>query len=292
MSGSLVRPIRPRPGKWAGVALLTVLLTAGAGCSRVDMAYTLAEWTLLKRLDHYFNLTPAQESFLEGRIQLLLDWHQREELPLLVKRAAEFKARYAHGLGKEDLLWFQETHKGFWRRFFLRGSGDFAAFLTTLNPEQVAHFRGQMEERNQSWIEQVEMTAAAQREDTLAWLTEYLEDWLGGLDEGQLTRIQGWLADDPEWPRLVLDNRRIFQKAMGDLAASARAEGFRGERLQLWIERPDSLWTPAFKSRWPQKKEEWYTLVLNVDRITTPEQRDHALQKLDGFLAMISPAKA
>ena len=63
------------------VTFLFLIILLLSSCSKTQIAYKFSDWFLLKRVDHYFQITPSQEDFLEEKLEHLLLWHRTRELP-------------------------------------------------------------------------------------------------------------------------------------------------------------------------------------------------------------------
>ena len=56
------------------------------------------------------------------------------------------------------------------------------------------------------------------------------------------------------------------------------------ENLQIWLREPETYWTEDFKNRLKYKKQEWKEIILKIDEITLPHQRQHAANELKNYI--------
>jgi len=56
------------------------------------------------------------------------------------------------------------------------------------------------------------------------------------------------------------------------------------ESLHAWILHPESHWTEESKTHFEDKKQERSGIVLKVDAITMPEQRENGRNELQGYI--------
>ncbi len=266
------------------IGVMGIGIVFASGCSRTQMAYNHFDWFLLKRIDHYFTLTSSQETYLEQKITVLHTWHRQRELPMLVDALRELQTRFQDGLSREDIDWIDDTQSGFWRRFVEHGVPDFAHFLATVQPEQVAHLRQSMAERNDFLVEQTQMTDKELKADILEWLYGLLEDWYGDLTEDQRRQIAAWVRLDAEWIGIRLEHRKAFQKDFTQLLKKQTQEEAVYRWLMERVIQPEPRWSPDFKQRLEAKWKEWKDIFYRADALMQPHQRQHALDRLGNYL--------
>ncbi len=262
----------------------TLILLSLAGCSRTQIIYNFSDWFIVSRIDKYFQLTSPQQIFLEKELNNLLTWHRSHELPEIVNTLSEFQNRYQNGLDPEDLDWIKEDHHNYFKRFFIQAALAFSQFLTTLQDDQIEHFKIEIESSNEFLIKQLDMTDEDMVDDTHEWFLGILEDWFGTLHPGQISQIKNWIKVEREWIILKLENRRNFQKEIYTLLRSSKSPAEIEAQLVQWIEQPETRWPPEFRIKLEQKIEEWNQILLKIDSILTPPQRDWALDKIQDYI--------
>ena len=105
--------------------------------------------------------------------------------------------------------------------------------------------------------------------------------WLGDLEPDQKQQIADWVKTDPEWTVSKLENRK---KSQTNLAQLLRSNENLPENVHTWIHQPETHWTEAFKNQIEDKKKEWKEIILKVDAITLPHQRQQAANKLQTYI--------
>jgi hypothetical protein len=266
------------------IAFLSLMLLLFSSCSKTQIAYKFSDWFLLERVDHYFEITPSQEEFLEEKLEHLLSWHRTHEMPEIIITLTEFHERYRDGLDPADLDWLSDDHRSYFKRFFRKAIPDFSRFLATLDDSQIQHFKAHLKKKNDFLIKQANMTDEELKTDTREWFVELLEDWFGDLNREQKASIHGWLTGERKWVLAKLENRRKFQKDMVALLKERQTEKEIETQLTVWIEKPESRWTPEFKEQIDKKIALWKELLFKVDAIITPTQRNRALEKIQEYI--------
>ena len=90
-----------------------------------------------------------------------------------------------------------------------------------------------------------------------------------------------WVKADPRWTAIKIKNRKKFQAQLTQTLKSKRNIK---ENLNVWIHQPELHWTEGFGNRLEQKKQEWIEIILKVDEITLPRQRQHAADQLQNYI--------
>lgn len=266
------------------ITFLSLIFLLISSCSKTQIAYKFSDWFLLERVDHYFEITSSQEEFLEEKLAHLLFWHRTHEMPEIIATLIEFHERYQDGLDPADLDWLANDHRNYFKRFFHKAVPDFSRFLATLDDSQILHFKTQVEKKNDFLIKQANMTDEELKANTREWFVELLEDWFGDFNPKQKDSIHDWLTGEKKWVLTKLENRRKFQKDMVALLEEHQTEKDIEAQLTVWIENPESRWTPELKDQIDKKMNLWKELLFKVDAIITPTQRNRALAKIQEYI--------
>lgn len=270
-----------RHGTLVKIVVLTISLFIGTSCSKTRILYNYSDWFLLKWFDTYFDLSEPQRSELETGIARLLDWHRKSELARLAEHLQQLKSRYQRGLKGEDIDWIRTEHKQFWNQIMVHAEPDLVAFLSTVEEDQVRQMEQELIEKEDWLVKQAKMTDEEAQASTQKWFVGLLEKWLGDLEPDQKQQITGWVKADQEWTAIKLENRKLFQT---ELAQLLRSKENLKENLNIWMHQPETHWTEDFKERLEDKKQEWKEIVLKVDAITLPHQRQHAVDELQNYI--------
>ena len=270
-----------RTGIFVKIIALIISLFILTSCSKTRIFYNYSDWFILKWFDTYFDLNDPQRSDLKTRIARLLDWHRKSELARIAEHLKQLKSRYQKGLKGKDIDWIRSEHKQFWSRIIDRAKPDLIAFLYTIEEGQVQQMERELIEKDDWLVKQSKMTADEAHASILKWFFELLEKWLGGLESNQKQKISSWVKADPGWTNIKLQNRKKFQS---ELAQILRAKENLKENLHIWLHEPETYWTEEFKNRLEYKKQEWKEIILKIDEITLPHQRQHAANELKNYI--------
>jgi hypothetical protein len=257
--------------------LLALLTSALAGCSGVRMVYdnldTFIRWRMLQFLDVH----GEQADELDERIARFMRWHRATELPKYARDADDAAARLSRGLTRADLAWGFDAFTGHTREAMRAAAEHAAPLLDRLTPEQVRHMEQRVAEENRKFArEYLRGSERERREQRAQRIVERLEDWVGTLSKAQIEVVRQYSVRAPLLSELRdRDNKRI----QGEILAVIRARQSR-RRLADKLVTTDSGRDSAYAAARAAQIEEFNTLLLEIDRLATPEQRARAIAEL------------
>ena len=257
--------------------LVLVLAALACGCSTVRFAYENADAYLRWKAGSYLDLQGEEADELDDRIDEFHAWHRKNALPKYVGLANEASLRFADGLSRQDLVWGYDSLR-VQARESLRKAGDLVApLLDRLTPEQVAQIERRLAEENrQFYRDHLRGTESDRRKKRAKYVVERLEDWVGKLTQAQIQRVRKYADQAPMVDELRDRDRKRVQK---DVIAILRAREARvrlGERLANWDQGREAAYVAALEL-W---RDQYFSMLMDIDRSLTPEQRVRAQSHL------------
>jgi hypothetical protein len=107
-------------------------------------------------------------------------------------------------------------------------------------------------------------------------MVDRLEDWVGKLTQAQIQRVREYAERAPLTDHLRDDDRKRLQKDVIAIVRAREAHARLPERLAHW-ERGRS---PAYVAALDAWREQYFSLLLDLDRSLTPGQRARAQAQL------------
>jgi len=258
---------------------LVAMLAAAtlAGCSGVRMAYDNADTFIRWRLLQFLDVHGEQADELDERIARFMRWHRANALPKYARDAEDAAQRLERGLSREDLVWGYDIFIGHGREAMRAAADEVAPLLDRLTPEQVRHIEQRVAEENRKFAREYLRGSEQERRGQRARrVVERLEDWLGNLSKAQIEAVERFSARAPLLDELRdRDNRRI----QGEILALIRAHETRrrlGDKVVSWDRGRD----PAYVAARAANVQEFNTLLLEVNRVATREQRARVVAEL------------
>ncbi len=262
------------------------LLLAG-GCSMVRIGYGHFDSVATWMAHDWFDLDAAQRDDFARRFERLHAWHRYGELPEYARFLEAVQQRARRGLRAADMLWLVDGFRQRYARIAAQGAADAAALLATLTPVQVAAFRQQLDRANRKFLSEhrSEEDEAARRRIVERRLLSRLHDWVGPLSDTQEARVTALARALPLVDRLRhRDRLRRQHELLALLELRGGERKVFTQRLREWLVHWEAGRDPAeeglFADSWNKRAEMWEA----IDRMLTPAQRDHLVQRLQDYI--------
>lgn len=264
------------------IGLLFLLLLSG--CSVVSLAYDYADWMMLWRIDHYFDTSPQQEGKLEQHVKELHRWHRTHELPLYAKFLRDIQQQVKTGLSSETLdhtmLNYQELRAHLARQIAFHG----ASFLINLQPEQQTYFQAVLKEENHDLQKDFGDTPEGRVAKRMESVMSILEFWVGEVSEAQTKTINTFIQDFPDTTEKYLSYREFRQQQLIDVLTGSMDEKILENKVAEWISSNGQDVPSTYYSGVQQWQAAVKNIILEIDQILIPTQRDFMVVKLQNFI--------
>lgn len=264
------------------VALLSLMLAA---CSTLQLGYNQADMLLAWRADNYFDFDPPQKHEFNLRLNRLLAWHRREQLPDYAQFVHTAVERARSGLDRDDIHWLVDGAKKRYRSIVDRGIGDAAELLGMLSNEQLQALPKQFAKDNRRFIDEHDLDANAERRQRtrLKRTLSQISDWTGSLSRAQEQRIEQLLAAVPAIEPLRHQDRLRRQREFIELLKLRTQRGQFQPALHAWLLDWEAGRSAEFARLSAEVYERRVDFYIAVEKLLTPAQREHALKRLHGF---------
>jgi hypothetical protein len=244
-----------------------------AGCSALRFAYESADSYLLYRAKGYLDLDEKGSDELEQRIDQFFAWHRRNALPQYARISEEAAKRVTKGLSREDLVWGYDSLVANARQSLRVAAERIAPLLDRLTPQQLAHMEKRFAEDNRKFAREYLRGAEADRRKRRAKrVEERLEDWVGNLSSVQLERVRQFSERTPLYDELRARDRERMQAEFLAMIRKREAQ----KRLPDWSANWERGRDPAHLAASERFRQDYFTLVLEIDKTLTPQQRNRA----------------
>ena len=258
--------------------VLKVTLALGAawtlaGCTAFRLAYDNADTYLLYRANSYLDLDHKASEELDDRIDEFFAWHRKNALPQYARISEEAAKRLADGLSREDLVWGYDSLVAHARQSLRVAAERIAPVLDRLTPQQVAHMEKRFAEDNRKFArEYLRGSEGDRRKRRAKRLEERLEDWVGNLSPVQLEKVKQFSERTPLYDELRERDRKRLQAELLDMVRKHEAQ----KRLPDWVSNWERGRDPAHLAASEKFRQEYFALLLDLDKTLTAEQRSRA----------------
>lgn len=256
------------------VIILCLLMVSGCG---IKWWYNHVDYLMRLRIDRYFDITSQQEAFVINRLEEHMRWHRYKGVPVHIRFLAETQRRVADGVAPDEIFWFFDQYREQLRLIVERLSADSVQFLMQLEEEQIDGFAEQLKEENEAYDVRLNMSVEERRAHRADSTIEFLEEWLGGLSdeqESEVRKLSQALPDRFEpWYRKRLERQQSFIKT---LRTGKEPDKISQGLLEMLLPAPQRKDDPAL--------EPIVKLILAIDRMATPGQRQYTIDKLQKWI--------
>jgi hypothetical protein len=264
------------------VFLLGLLAALLGGCSTLRFAYENADSYLRWKAGGYVDLQGEEAEALDDRIDEFHAWHRKNALPRYITLADEASRRFADGLSRQDLVWGYDSLRGQARESLRKGAELVAPLLDRLTPEQVAQIERRLAEENrQFYRNHLRGSERERRARRAKVLVERLEDWVGRLTQAQVERVREYAERAPLADDLRDRDRKRLQKDALAIIRARQAVARLPERLAHWERGRD----PGYVAALDAWREQYFALLIDLDRTLSAEQRERALRAMRRYAA-------
>jgi Family of unknown function (DUF6279) len=263
----------------AVIAAIAAMLLLSA-CSVTRVAYDNADLFLRWQANHYFDFQDQQTEELDRRLASFLAWHRAKALPQYARLGEEAAARMLRGLKREDLEWSYDAVRAQVGEALGVAAGETAGLLDQLSPGQISHLEMRLAEDNRKFAkERVQGTMEERHQRRVKRNLERLEEWFGPFSDEQAARVQRYSQRAPFSAELQERDRKRRQ---GEFVAMLRAREAK-QRLAKWAQAWESGRAPEYVQATLATRAEYMELLLDLDRMLSAEQRQHAAGRLKRF---------
>lgn len=263
--------------------LLGLLVALLVGCTSALM-YRHADWLVLWKLDQYFDLTAEQKGFLSGRLKAILARHQQEALPRYESFLTQLRTQFQDGLTLEEVDWIMASYQEQRADLFERIVTDGVVFLASVEEPQLRHLEQRLQRDHQKAARLLHPDVEHRVSERATATVDWLRDWVGPLAEAQEQRIIQLSRALPDTQAAWLEYRAQRDQDLVLALQSRRNPEALEERLRAWLAIPETRAPPAYQRALEQMRAAVKQMALTVDHMLTPDQRAHALAKLQRLI--------
>lgn len=277
----------PTPLRHAAIWLALAALTVFAGCSMIRLGYgqadTLAAWTA----NEYFDLDGRQKDEFFARFARLYEWHRYEQLPEYAVFLGAAKSRLQKsGLKREDVIWFADGVTTRYRLIVSRGAADAADILATVTPAQLDALQRQWNKVNRKFIAEnrLDDTSQEQQRAQAQRLLSQIKDWTGSLTYDQDQKIIALSNGLPLANHLRYEDRLRRQREFLKLMELRGTGADFAAKLRYWLLHWEEGRAPEYGHWYSVWSENRIQLLIEVERLLTPNQRATVLRRLQNYI--------
>ena len=262
---------------------LLLLSVVSLGACGVKTVYNQLDWVLLGMAEDYIQLTDEQDTDVKRRIDRVIEWHRKTQLPAYSKDLLQLKADKQAGLTYEKLARFSETLDQRWHSIKQRLVPDISSVLLTLNDEQQRYLFEVIREKNDEFIEKyVDISQQERNEKITERVIESLELWFGELNDTQRKQVEQRVEKFKPVSQDRLEFRRVVQKELRLVLKSRMPVKDKYEELVRLFSMPEMYQSAVYRDKLAFNRKQVLQLILELD--FTREQDAHFYHQIDDYV--------
>lgn len=278
-----------------GLSLVTALGLCAlllVGCSTARLGYDWLPALTLWQLDRYLGLDEAQQQRTERRLEAVMDWHRRNELP----GYAAFLTEAARRLDDESTVdaavfedWRSRVHTA-WLALVPQLAPPLAELALSLRPAQIDRLEQRLANRTEELREEYLPDDARRRETARMdrWEAR-TESLLGEVSSAQQQALQRLARELPAFEHLWLSERDLRMAALVGLFRRIEQQRPSPAEASRWCEDYlAGMWRspdPARQARLDAANRDADSVSLHMINQASREQRAHLQQKLRDYIS-------
>lgn len=248
-----------------------------SGCSTLRFAYDNADTYLRWKAGTYVDLQGDEADELDDRIDEFHAWHRKNALPKYSQLALEASRRFGDGLSRPDLDWGYDAVRGQARESLRKAAELAAPMLDRMTPAQVAQIERRLADENRQFHrDNLRGSERERRRKRARFVVDRLEDWVGKLSQAQVERVRAYAERMPLIDEFRDRERRRLQREVLAIIRARQAQARLPEEIANW----DRGREPAFVAALQSWRDQYFGLLIDIDRSLSPEQRSRALAQL------------
>jgi hypothetical protein len=250
-----------------------------SGCSATQLIYNRVDILVRWYLDDYVSLDSEQQARFDARLETLLAWHRREELPAYVVLLDDASIILNEGVPLDDTRAMADRIE----EAALRFQDPFLELLLStgqdLTPQQTRQFVDTLISKQEEFEEdRLARSDTEYREDLESRFDKQLSRYLGSLTAEQTDRIAEGVAEMTRLDRFWLEDRRVW---ITDLSAILLEDAPQWpDQVRALIAGRDDALLPAYREGIDHNGE----VILQLSRDVLITRTDKQDRKLRGRL--------
>ncbi len=267
------------------------LMVLAAGCSTIRFTYNHGDTLLYWWLNAYLDLDSDQSDWVKKDIDKLFQWHRSTQLRDYAGIMTKMQRQLADGnVTQDELLADYRDIKARTELLAFKALPDLADLAMSIKPDQVAQMEKKFAKNNADFRKKfMSGSVDDQQEARYKKAREQFELWFGNFSREQEAQLRKASDARPLDNDVFLQERMLRQKKIVALLRRIQQEKLNKEQtmsaihgmLREFFDRMDAPDRKAFYDAYVDSTSKFIVAVI---RITTPEQKAHAQQRMQGWI--------
>ena len=263
--------------------ILSVILAFSlTACMGVKFSYNNLDWFVPWYLDDYLELSSDQEDAFDQHLNVIWDWHRKQELPQYTKLLNEIiNDLDKQQLSLERLHYYGDKTGEFYGNIIIKALHEGKPFLKALDDEQLDELYDVIEENDQEFKEYVaDNDLKKRKKKQYKSIKKTFKKWIGKLSKKQKARLKLWTTETESTLELrlayVTKARKAFKLAMNDRAQVEKTN----QRLISLATEPELLQSKQHIEMIERNNQRFRVLIMDILPTLSDKQNRRLRRKI------------
>jgi hypothetical protein len=275
----------------ASALFLVALMVLAAGCSTIRFTYNHGDTLLYWWLNAYIDLDSDQSDWVKKDIDNLFQWHRTTQLRDYAGLLAKMQRQLADGnVTQDELLADYRDIKARTELLAFKALPDLADLARSIKPDQITQMEKKFAKNNVDFRKKfMSGSVDDQQEARYKKTKEQFELWFGSLSREQDAQLRKASDARPLDNEVFLQERTMRQKKIVAMLRRIQQEKLSKEQTMLAVHTLlrdffDRMDAPDRKAFYDAYVDSTAKFIVTGIRLTTPEQKAHAQQRMQGWI--------
>jgi hypothetical protein len=275
----------------ARMTLLIVMMVLAAGCSAIRLTYNHGDTLLYWWLNAYLDLDSDQSDWVKKDIDNLFQWHRTTQLRDYAGLLAKMQRQLADGnVTQDELLSDYRDIKARTELLAFKALPQLADLAMSIKPDQIEQMEKKFAKNNDKFRHDfMSGSVDDQKNARYKKAMEQLNLWFGSFSRDQEAQLRKASDARPLDNDVWMQERVIRQKKIIALLQRIHQQKLNKEQtmsaihdlLRDFFDRMDAPDRKAFFDAYVDSTSKF---IMSAIRISTPEQKAHAQQRMQGWI--------
>jgi hypothetical protein len=275
-------------GRYVKAVIVIGLITLITACS-FKTVYNRLDYLIPKYVEGVVTLDDVLEERLEGRTQVLLNWHRNTQLNQYAGWLQSLQQNIGVQLTEEQLEQRISEMEGFWLSLLNKVNDEMAYLLPMLDEAQREELFVYLDESNEEFRESfIEPDDQERIDDYAGRMIDIYQDWFGELTDEQAGRVEQAAAELISSAELRLQRRLEWQQGIRQILVSADSHYDKSQRLRVFLAGFEQDQDGPIRQASDINRQVIIRLTVQIAHSLTNEQREFFISKTDDYIRMFT----
>lgn len=275
-------------GRYVKAVIVIGLIMLITACS-FKTVYNRLDYLIPKYVEGVVSLDDILEERLEGRTQVLLNWHRNTQLKQYAGWLQSLQQDIGVQLTEQQLEQHISEMEGFWLSLLNKVNDEMAYLLPMLDEVQREELFVYLDDSNEEFRESfIEPEDQERIDDYAGRMIDVYEDWIGELTDEQAGSVEQAAAELISSAELRLQRRLEWQQGIRQILVSADSHYDKSQRLRVFLAGFEQDQDGPIRQASDINRQVIIRLTVHIAHSLTNEQREFFISRTDDYIRMFT----